>query len=265
LEASATEAGDHAVLVWLRQRLSGRDPYLPLGDMEPPYSLFVALAQRLSADRPLRQQLDRCLAILLDEAWQTPPSYLAELLFLIKCICPATCLPRLRQVAMKQPFSRADYEERRDLLWLSAAAAYADETLRPVWLDILARQTDKVHVPVAYLAVARDPELALVFLPALFHALSDDERSVLIEEALKDAHERFADPVRFLARVTHHLLRYRRHRGLVELVAACMQTLGVPLPREVLDGPESPQPTPPRPACGARYAAFAAQPARKAR
>lgn len=265
LEASATKAGDHAVLAWLRQRLSGRDPYLSLGDMEPPYSLFVALAQRLSADRPLRQQLDRCLAVLQEEAWHNPPSYLAELLSLIKYLCPAACLPQLRQVAMTRRFSRSDYEERRDQLWLSAAAAYTDDTLRPIWLEILAKQTDPAHVHIAYLAVARDPELALVHLPALFHALVGDERAVLIEEALKDAHERIADPVRFLACVTHHLPRYRQHPGLVELVAECMQALGLPLPREVLEAPPEPPPTPPYAANRARYAGFAAQLARKAR
>lgn len=266
LEASAAKAGDDAVLAWLRQRLSGRDPYLPLGDMEPPYSLFVALARRLSADRPLRQQLDRCLAILLDEAWDNPPSYLAELLSLIKCLCPATCLPRLRQVAMNRRFSSLDYKERRDQLWLSATAAYPDATLLPIWLEILAKQTDPAHAHIAYLAVARDPELALVHLPALFHVLTGDERTVLIEEAVKDAHERFADRERFLARVTHHLPRYRQHPGLVELVAESMQALGLPLPREVLDAPPEPTPpTSPPAACRASYAGSAAWQAKKAR
>lgn len=240
LEHSALQAGDVKVTEWIRARLAGHDPYRSLGDMEAPESLLVAILRQLSVERPLRQMIERSLGELIDEALHSPPAFLNELLWLVRLSTPESCRPALERIACERRFTDVARAARQDCAWLSTAAAYTGKTLQAAWLEILEKRLDGPHVHIAYLAVARDPELALVHLPALLHALSDDERTVLIGEELKDAHERFADRERFLARVMHHLPRYRQHPGLVELVAESMQALGLPLPREVLGAPPEP-------------------------
>jgi hypothetical protein len=92
--ASLAEMGERWVLSWLRERLAGRDPYLPLDRRsgEDPDALVVGLLRSAGPLEPASRLIGRASLRLLREAEEqapSPPAFLASLLR----ICQQARLP----------------------------------------------------------------------------------------------------------------------------------------------------------------------------
>lgn len=92
--ASFSDAGDHAVEAWLKQRLSGHDPFLPLDKRldEDPEALLVGIVRSCGCQHPGVQVIGRVVGNLLKKTPQSAqkmPGYWGPLLRL----CEQVTLP----------------------------------------------------------------------------------------------------------------------------------------------------------------------------
>ncbi len=223
-------------------------------------SLFIAIAQRSGHGSLLRSRIDESLLSLLREARQTPPVWLDELLALVRALRPETCRAMLEDVVRtRSRFLGPDREAGLDCKWLATAAAYVPNTFLSEWVDILHRSHEPKHVPIAYMALAADPELGLAYLPEFHEALRPEERPVLINEALQDVFDQLQPVARFGESLRRHQHRYSEFPKLQALVATFLNGVGLSslLLRQSSGSPSVPEPPASPPHGGACYAKIA--------
>lgn len=262
LERSAEKVTVQTFTDWIRSRLGGNDPYLAFNgrDWMSPRALFVSIAQRSGRGSLLRSRIEESLVALLQEAKQTSPVWLDELLALVRTLRPETCRALLEDVVRcRSRFQDSDREAGLDCKWLSTAAAYVPNAFVSDWLDILRRHHDPKHVPIAYMALSGDPDLGLAYLPEFYEALRPEERSVLIHEALQDVFEKVHPMARFSELLRRYEQRYSEIPRLHVLVATFLNEVGL---SSIIScqpsGPTAPtDPLVPTPRNGACYANIA--------
>jgi hypothetical protein len=158
---SLERMGPDRLTSWMRERLSGYDPWLPLDRRsdEDPETLIVGLVRDLGSGHPLVPLLGRAARHLLDEILSapSPPPYLASLLRL----CQQVALPptgswftaELKELAQK-PEVLADWPP-----GLADEVLFAALRQSPGWPGSPARST--------WEALLRRPESATFALSAL--------------------------------------------------------------------------------------------------
>jgi hypothetical protein len=173
---------------WLADRLKGQDRLWPIDaeNFETPESLFIWLWRDANPQSAFVATLGRACGELLPEAWGKPPEpWLRPLLRLVATIRPEACQAFLNRVVIHRNFSPEMREEDMDEAWLDTLAAYDRQSpdLVKVWRQLL---HDARFADIAYRALSHDLIQAVWSLPEYYQALTPDERSVLLPEAMRD-------------------------------------------------------------------------------
>lgn len=227
LERSATLA---SMQEWIRNRLQGKDPYVPINrqDGEPPAELFIRLALGMEPNRRLFMLLHFAVAMLLAEAWIQHPPWTSGVLELARVLRRKEYFP----ILMNAVLDRRRYTDEQpqiglDREWLEAAASYPPpNALTEEWQRILDKQIDPIHAAIAYRALAYDLEWAIHYLPALYNCLRAEEREVLVEHAIFQAFKKAPSADAFSTVVRRHETQLQRYPGMVPIIVRCLDQLG---------------------------------------
>jgi len=225
---------------WVEARLRGRDTLWPVDhdNLETPEALFVRLWREADSGSAFVERLGRACAELLRLAWESEPAdWMTPLFHLVATIRPKAAHMFLDAIAIHHEFSEELRAHKLDRAWLRTLAAYDPQSpdLIRVWLDLL---QDARYVDIAYRALSRSPDLAVLFLPDYYERLTEAERAVLIPETVRAMLARGWDAVQ------RSLERYRDQflatQGLREAVNAALAELR--LPPFFAPGPAAPPP-----------------------
>lgn len=179
---------------WMRERLSGRDPWFPLDRRsdEDPEMLIVGLLRSLGSGHPLSALLGSAARRLLDEAGSETP-YLGPLLRLCQqAVLPATgpwFTSELERLA-RQPDDFAARWPGRDLtneILLAAlrqSPGWPGNPARPAWEALLARPESATH---ALSALGTSLEQQASHLAPWWEACPEEERELELSQLIFEA------------------------------------------------------------------------------
>ena len=235
IQALDAQVSAQAMREWLYARFTGADPLLPMDadSLETPDEVFADLWHRADMASRVRDSLAHASVELLHEAWESEPAEWAEsLLHLVATIRPTRCRPFLETIVRHGSFKRDDLKAAgQDQLWLQAAAAYGHSELVNTWRELLG---DPDYAVIAYNALARNLGTGALYLPDYYAALPEEDRAVLLREALRELFAHGVDQVHAaLGRVRSRL---QAIDGLCEAVNEALDSLAQP----PLDTPPSP-------------------------
>lgn len=166
---------------WMRDRLQGRDPYVPItvADEEhfiSPERLFIDLWEQAQTDsNQVTACLEKACLHLLREAYETPDQeWVRSLLHLISVARPSKC-----RWFFEEHLPRHERKVTAD--WINAFAAYPPDRAKSYWVALLSTE----HRMIAYNALAQDPELAVQYLHELYRQLPENMRLLILPRVLR--------------------------------------------------------------------------------
>lgn len=180
---------------WMRERLSGRDPWFPLDRRsdEDPESFIVGLLRGLGLGHPLVPLLGRAALRLLEEAAAaapSPPSFLRSLLRL----CQQTALPataawfaaELETLAARPEIFASRWPERAladEILFgaLRQSPGWPGSPARPAWETLLA-QPETTTFALSALGTSFQEQVS--HLAVWWEACPQDEREIELSQLI---------------------------------------------------------------------------------
>jgi len=203
--------------------------------MESAERVFLQLWSASAPSSRIRHGLGAACGALLREACNGPPeAWHGDLLDLVRVIRPDACRAVLRRVVEEGRFDAEHVNLKLDRRWLHAAAEYRWDPAAVVaaWKRLL---RDPQYNVIAYRALAHDLELGIWYLPDLYDAVAEPQRSFVLRQAMRlllsHAQSDWASRLRW----RHGHLAKRQ--GLCEAVDAALRQLNRPPVFQTAQGP----------------------------